>query len=301
MLYNFRRKINTTHYNIMCSEIYKTPPLKTKDESLRIVTMLQHQDLTMYLLACKALYQFIQEGKFVLINDGSLTRRDLELLDEHLDEPEIIGIDQITTGRLPRGGCWERLIKILELASEYYVIQLDADTLTLTQIPEVLGAYRENTAFTLGTRMGQSIISFAEASALVANVDSEHVQVVAEKQFSMLPPQECGHYVRGCSAFAGFPRGMHARDSLDWFSSELESRIGKLWREWGSEQVASNFIVANARKSMVLPYPKYASYEPTNSYEGSAFLHFLGSYRFNKGTYLRYSKRSIADLLNSHS
>lgn len=285
----------------MCNKITSTPPLKTINSPLRIVTMLQHQDLKMYLLASKSLYQFIQQGTFILINDGSLTRGDLELLDEHLDEPEIISIGEITTGRLPRGGCWERLIKILELASEYYVIQLDADTLTLAQIPEVLGAYRENTAFTLGTKMGQSIISFSEASELVADVDSTHVQVVAEKQFRTLAPQECGHYVRGGAAFAGFPRGMHARDSLEWFSSELESRIGKQWREWGSEQVASNFIVANARNSTVLPYPKYASYEPTNSYEGSAFLHFLGSHRFTKGTYLRYSKRSIAGLLDSHS
>ena len=65
----------------------RTPPLRTKDAPLRIVTLIQHKDLTMYLLACKSVYHRLKEGKFFVIDDGSLTDEDKELIRLHLDDP----------------------------------------------------------------------------------------------------------------------------------------------------------------------------------------------------------------------
>lgn len=303
MFYNLKSSLAKKRFDKQCKGILQTPPLQTKEAPLRIVTQLQHKDLMMYLLACKSFYKYLQEGKFFIIDDGSLTDADKESVKLHLDEPEIICIDDVSTGNSPRGGTWERLITILELTANKYVIQLDADTLTLSDIPEILQAYRNNIAFTLGTSQGRSIISFDEASAFAAPLVSDHVQIMAEKQFSDLAQDKCDRYVRGCSGFAGFPRGSAGREKLDWFSSEIEKRIGRKWHEWGSEQVTSNFVVANEPGALVLPHPQYASFFLDNSaseltpdelYPTSAFLHFLGSYRFSKKKYEREGRRFIA-------
>ena len=303
MFYSLKTSLAKKRFDRKCRGILQTPPLRTNDAPLRIATLIQHKDLTMYLLACKSFYRHLQEGKFAVINDGSLTKEDKALIKLHLDDPEIFSVDEISVGGLPKGSCWERLVKVLDLSTDNYVIQLDADTLTLSDIPEILNAYRNNVAFTLGTSQGRSIISFNEATAFVASLDSTHVQIVAEKQFGDLSQEKCDRYVRGCAGFAGFPKGNKGREKLDWFSAEMEKRIGQKWHEWGSEQVASNFVVANEPGAFVLPHPQYASFYlhdstsqlgPDQLYPTSAFLHFLGSFRFSKNKYEREGKRLIS-------
>ena len=76
----------------------------------------------------------------------------------------------------------------------------------------------------------------------------------------------------------------------------MEAIIGPRWSNWGSEQITSNFIIANSLPSMVLPYPKYAGFRPENSYEKTSFLHFSGTYRFNNGVYTKMAKDIVKKL-----
>ena len=92
--------------------------------------MVSHRDLIMYFVAIRSLYAQIGEGAIAIIDDGSLTAADTEILHRLLGGPQIIRADQIDTGACPRGGTWERLLHILDLSSSRYVIQLDSDTLT---------------------------------------------------------------------------------------------------------------------------------------------------------------------------
>jgi hypothetical protein len=81
----------------------------------------------------------------------------------------------------------------------------------------------------------------------------------------------------------------------------MQALLGKeKWAEWGSESFASNFFVANAGGAMVLPWPKYASYNPTRDadFGESVFLHFEGTNRFKNGEYVKCSRRLIDDLLS---
>src|SRR3546814_7643275 len=85
----------------------------------------------------------------VIMDDGTLTDRDRSVLRQHLDNPRIISIRDIDTGPCPRGGTWERLLTILDLCADDYVIQLDSDTVTIGPVPHIQQAIAANSSFTL--------------------------------------------------------------------------------------------------------------------------------------------------------
>ena len=81
---------------------------------------------------------------------------------------------------------------------------------------------------------------------------------------------------------------------------------GARWKEWGTEQIASNFAVANTPDSIPLPYPKYATWEPeyaTFQKQGvtaeMSLLHFIGIFRFDLGAFPKLANQEIDTLLKS--
>jgi hypothetical protein len=187
-----------------CRHVLDLPSLVIREAPLCFVSMVSHRDLLMCLGAIRSLYARIGEGSITVIDDGSLTAADTEILHRLLSDPHVIRADQINTGSCPRGGTWERLLYILDRSSSRYVIQMDSDTLTLAPVHEVIDAYRRNRSFTLTTREGQQLVTLDEASRAAQRSKSRHVQIVAEGSFSRLQGFSGCRYVRGCSAFAGF-------------------------------------------------------------------------------------------------
>jgi hypothetical protein len=272
------------------------PPLEIREAPLTFVSMVSHRDLVMYLVAIRSLYAQIGEGTITVIDDGSLTVGDIELLDRLLSGPQIIRADHVDTGACPRGGTWERLLHILDLSSSRYVIQMDSDTLTLAPLDEVVDAYRGNRCFTLTTREGARLATLDEASRVTQRSESQHVQTVAESSLSKLQGFRKWRYVRGCSAFAGFGKGAFTRAQAERFSLQIMDLIGVKWREWGSEQVTSNFAIANSANPLLLPYPRYATYDPRLDAVESVFLHFIGTHRFQSNMYVRKSREVVSVL-----
>jgi hypothetical protein len=76
----------------------------------------------------------------------------------------------------------------------------------------------------------------------------------------------------------------------------MQRLVGPGWAAWSTEQVASNFFIANAPHVAVLPYPKYACFEPQVEAEKASFLHFYGTYRFDGGVYQSKAKAAIEKL-----
>jgi hypothetical protein len=270
--------------------ILATPPIQAVENGVKVVTMVSHQDVIMCLIAVKSFYACVKGGEVIVINDGSLTSGDLDLLKVHLSAPQVISVRDIGSGRCPTGGCWERLLLIAELVKQSHVVQLDSDTITLRDIPEVREAIASGSSFTLGTGMGRNIVPMNQICDEMKAYSSDHVQVLAEQLFDRLHRYPQLRYIRGSAGFAGFAKGSFSRGVLEDFSAEMQSSLGKRWSAWGSEQVASNVMVANAPKASVLPYPKYSNFTPEIRYEECSFLHFIGTHRFEKGVYLRSAR-----------
>jgi hypothetical protein len=271
--------------------------------------MVSRRDLIPYLLAIKSLYAEIKQGRVAVINERgvinqhSFTDDDLAVLRHHIPGIEIIDFYTISTGRCPRGGTWERLVKIIELSRGNYIIQVDADTLTSAPVPEVVDCVRANRSFILGGPAGTTVSPAPETARMVQGWINTygwtaplHVGMAAEAALDRLPSAAEKSYVHGSSGFGGFARGAFSLDELEWFSTNMSNIIGsEIWHEkWGSEQIGSNYILANAPKAVVLPVPKYGSFDyPDLPHGEPVFMHYYGTYRYIGGVYRKKAAEFI--------
>ena len=300
MFFRARRALHRAWFDFNCRGLLQTPALPPSDSPLTVVTMLPHGEVTMYLLALKSFVrQLGRSPKVVVLNDGSLDLSDLRRLKEHVTSLTVVPIASVSTGNCPKGSCWERLMLISDLSQDSFVVQLDSDTLTPGAIPEVVASIEGNRSFTLlGDRSYPEVAPMLEACARLKASTSTQVQAVCERGFDQLPEAAELKYLRGNAGFVGFARGSLQRDRIAWFSDLMRRVSGPQWDEWGSEQLTSNLLIANAPDPLPLPPPRYVSYwaHPEIRYKESSFLHFIGPYRYANGLYLRTAKQVLASL-----
>lgn len=300
MFFRARRALGRAWFGFNCRALLRTAPIHPNDDRTTLVSMLCHGEVTMYLLAVKSFCaQLGRCPKVVILDDGSLTKSDAATLHAHLPGARIVAIAEVAPGRCPSGSCWERLLLIADLVQEGYVVQLDADTLTVNSIAEVARCIDEGRSFTLlGDGSHPRIEPMQRACARSKSNRSPMVQAVCERSFDQLPECASLRYVRGNAGFTGFARASIDREKIAWFSDRMRTIAGDTWDEWGSEQVTSNLLIANSPDAQVLPFPKYLSYwaHAGVPYDTASFLHFIGPHRFSNGFYVACAAKAIAAL-----
>jgi hypothetical protein len=279
-----------------CRAILRTPPICRRDGAATFVSMLGTRDVRMYLLAIKSLYQHLPASAIVVVDDGTLTPVDRELLRAHLGHIEFVAASAVPLGGCPRGGTWERLLHILDRSVDSYVIQVDADVLALGPVPDVEKAVAANAAFTLSSGGEFDIVDLDEAAAYAAQYDPRHLQFHAEQVLPRLPPGLGRRYTRGSSGFAGFARGGASRATAEAFSAAMQAVMGDRWKEWGTEQVSSNYLIANSPGARVLPWSRYRCFYGEGLPADTRIAHFIGSWRYDHGVYAACARAVIAEL-----
>jgi len=180
------------------------------------------------------------------------------------------------------------------------VVQLDSDTLAVGDLDEIRECVAENRSFVIGTWDNQDFETMSnrqqEAARIIESTGNSHIQVVAESSFDRLERFQSLRYVRGCAGFSGFAKGSFDRAFVEAISAQMQHALGERWREWGSEQVMSNIVVANTPDNRVLPHPKYCDCTKIRPGE-TVFIHFIGSCRFIGGTYAKLARRVISGLM----
>ncbi len=293
------RRLREFQFNRDARAVLATPPLRCADDGVVLFSMIGTRVVVPYLVAAKSLHAQLGRGRFVILDDGTLTGEDRAVLAHHLDRPEIRAIADVQSAPCPRGGCWERLLTLLELRRDNYVIQLDSDTVTLGPVPEIGAAIAAGRDFTLlGGVDSAWLPARAYARDLAAVPAAAHIQEKTEAAMAMLAA-ELGltHYLRGCAGFAGFAPGGRGREIADAFSVAASALLGaEAWAQWGSEQVMSNVIVANEGEPVLLPYSRYLNFWNEPVAAQAAFVHFVGTYRFHRGAYAQAAVQAIAGL-----
>ena len=294
------RKLREARHARLARAVLDAPAAVPREDGVVLFSMIGTHVLLRYLVAAKSLHARLGRGRFVILDDGSLTPGDRVVLADQLGNPEIRHIAAVDTGPCPRGGTWERLLTLLDLRRDAYVIQLDSDTVTIGDVPEVAAAVRTGTSFTLRGESDAEIVPLALAAAQArATEPNRHVQAAIERVLDhvTIPGGEALRYVRGCSGFAGFARSGEGRALAELFSQEAQRLLPpERWAEWGSEQVASNFVVANEARATLLPYTRYFNFWNVGVADDARLVHFIGTYRYHRGTYGQATAAALAFL-----
>jgi hypothetical protein len=291
MLFRLRRTSQTWRARPDFARILKTPPPTGSDDSVVVFSQLQHRDVLAYLVAAKSFAHHTGYRRFALLDDGSLTAADRALLRQHLPRLEFRTMSEVHYGNLPVGGTWERLITICDLAERDFIIQLDADTVTSGPLDEVKACVARGHSFALMAGHTASMLPVAKIAELANTVHRDHhVQIVAEGRLDALDPAIATRYGCGCSGFAGFAPDPERRIALERFSARMEELLGPRWREWGTEQVSSNFLVARDPNGILLPYARYRNFGGEPLTDATVFVHFFGTFRYDEGVYRRMAR-----------
>ena len=278
------------------ARILKTPPLAGSDDGAIVFSQLQHKDVLAYLVAAKSVAHSTGYGRFVVLDDGTLTTDDRAVLRHHLPRIQFRTMSEVHYGHLPVGGTWERLITICDLAERDFVIQLDADTVTIGPLDEVKACVARGHSFTLMAGHSAAMLPVTTIAALAPVHRDHHIQIAAEASLGKLDPAIATRYGCGCSGFAGFAPDPERRAALDRFSARMEELLGPRWREWGTEQVSSNFLVARDPNGILLPYRCYRNFGGDALTDEAVFVHFFGTFRYEHGTYRRMARELAARL-----
>ncbi|MBY0336532.1 MAG: hypothetical protein K2X11_07955 [Acetobacteraceae bacterium] len=296
MLYRLRRSLAYWRFDRAIAGILATPPLALRPAPWTIVSMVAAKHVPMYLLSLKAFYARIGAGQVVAIVARDAPEDGKAILRRHVPGIELVTLEDIDTGACQRGGTWERLVYCLTRAEREFVVQLDADAFACgPDLDEVRACLESGRPFVLAD--GQPLLPVAEAAARARAMHDPYVGTRVERVLDRLPGAAGLRYVRASSALAGYARGGFPRAAIEAFHRDGERLLGaEAWREWGTEQCASNFAVANMPDPLALPVPAYTNHVPGRSGEGTKLFHFLGSHRFDDGLFARLGQREIARL-----
>jgi len=292
-----RRDYYRWRYGLAARRVLKTAPLNAGRFPFLLLSMVHHRDVISYIVAVKSFAHFVNPKRIVVVCDPSINDSDRRIIKSQLPHVEFRDADEFVHPSIPRGGCWERLYAITEYNTENYVVQLDADTVTLQNIDEVSSAITGGYGFVLGEVKDQQLVTFEDASNRACKLlaPNAHIQTRSEAALPHIGLSEANKYVRGCAGFTGFPMSADMRMKMLDFSSRMHQSLGDAWASWGTEQVTSNYLVSNAYGTEVLPFPKYGT--PTNENADSAFFHFIGSIRFINKCYENKTKYVVRTLL----
>jgi hypothetical protein len=292
-----RDHFRARHHKVAC-QVLATQPVIPGVLPFLLLSMVHTRDVLSYLVALKSFIHFANPERIVVVCDPSITGQDRALLKHHVPHIELRRAEEFTHPDMPRGGTWERLFAIAGLVRENYVVQLDADTLTMQSIEEVLTAIQAGHGFVIGETVDTPIrlLPAVRENALPLVKPGAHIQSIAESEMVNLGLPQDARYIRGCSGFTGFPRSDTMQDAMIDFSQRMTSKLGADWTRWGTEQVTSNYLVSNAVGTRPLPFPKYST--PDLATEQTAFCHYIGSMRFINSKYETGTRQALS-LINA--
>lgn len=281
--------------------IRNTAPVVITPGGPTVVTMVGRHDLSLYLLSIKSFARHCVPGRVVILDDGTLRPGDIALLGRHVPGISIVAKTDVPRGICQQGGCWERLCLIGELSATEYVIQLDSDMLTLRRPDRLIELVAAQRSFTMpGDLEGCTIMSAREAAAVARSKPGEFFQLRFERALDGLPDPDAWQYVRGCAALSSFPPHSITLAGIEAVHRTYEALVGTSeWKTWGSEQITSNTLVAQRGDAEVLPLDLYCSHFPhgtTFDFAQAAMVHFIGTHRYENGTYQRLALRVLREL-----
>ena len=304
---NFLTELNRFYFNRTCRKLRQTKAINYKyRDDIRILTLLCHDDVDMYLLAIKSFLFNFTIGSVHVLEDGSLTAADVKLLKFHIPMVKIHHVNDVDATGFPSCNIWKRLLYSIDLSQDAYVIQLDSDTVSMKPMLDLQKIIKEERGFIIGNgpAWGKPV-EVGYLSRLIKSWVSGNViddtKLAAESEVHTLAFfQNAKYYLRGCSGFSGLPRGQINRELLLDFSQQITAAIGEpVWSSSGSEQIACSVMISRTRNPVILPWLMYQNFGLPSFYKESlvtaALVHFVRKNRFKCFAYQKMCADFIRD------
>lgn len=285
------KRYRMNSFNKVAKKITNAPCVNFSEIGPIVLSMVHTRDVFPYLAAVKSFSSYVPIAGVVIIADKTITSNDCEIFRKNIPNVEIRQASEFERANIPSGGCWERLVAISNYNKDNYVVQLDADTLTIGPAQRVIELYGKNISFTLGTFDLISKVPVRDVAAWAqshcVNGTNPHVQLLCESNLIHAAGGDLSaSYIRGCAGFAGFGKGSFDEQNILQLSQRMSNVLGEKWFKWGTEQFASNFIISNVVNSEALPHPVYTT--PNLINHTTCFVHFIGPLRYSQGKYKNY-------------
>lgn len=183
-----KNKLKTKYQKWMYERVVKgvlnTPPLQPGKLPFIALSMVHQRDVLPYLVAIKSFAKQANPQRVVIVCDPTIGDKERQIFKKHVPHVELRDAAEFRNPDIPVGGTWERLSAISEYAAKAYTVQLDADTITVGSVPEVIAAIKSNFGFVIGEDPEQPLLTLNEAAELSKNWRDKHIQAFAEKRMS---------------------------------------------------------------------------------------------------------------------
>lgn len=271
--------------NFVFRSVLTTPPIKCNpDAAVEYISLICHRDVSIYILATKSFLRFYSDVSVVVHNDGTLTQRDIEVLQHHIPGLRVISrreaddrvAAEVSSSLLKNIRKNDvSFIKLIDvnLFSRKRKIVADSDLLFLKRPSEV--------------------IQWIET----ANVEAfHHVNPNANKRFKshlaswneqLNMSMESLDY---CSGFIGYGKTFALAEVENVIKMLMEAGEG-----WGLEQCAYAFLLGDISRE--LPTEKYLAVmnDPREEdVQAAAMVHFVGKLKHSQ--YLHLGRKVVREL-----
>ncbi|MDP1535429.1 MAG: hypothetical protein Q8L92_17770 [Rubrivivax sp.] len=142
-------------------------------------------------------------------------------------------------------GAWDRLSAVAYYAADFYVVQIDVDTVAVRDLVGLRCSISDGVVYSVGTGDDSEVKSMAGIAACACWRQSgkEHIQGRSESALDQFDPSSRDRYIRECSDFADFTHRSIDPEAGQAVSTGLDRLLGERWQEWGNERFLSSLLV----------------------------------------------------------
>ena len=309
MFYRLRNYLNYAHFRHCTRGIHDTPPIRCQPDAVcELHTMLSRRDLPLYLVAAKSFLRFHTDVAVVVHDDGSLDKACLAMLERHLPDCRIVHAAEADAKAAKTLRAWPQLQRFRALDASWRRlldtelwsrtgkrIIMDSDIITLRTPHEVIEWIEsDERPFLMGKPSATPFVPSTKPAPANAHVQTKFKAKVMELATSLDVPAAFEDGTTG-----GFYGCRTEHQAFDLIERLLQSAsvLGIPMCEWGGEQSVVIFLLSIAG-AFRLNTEQYINFYP--DMEGylslATLVHFIGSYRFHRGHYLKIATRVVSEL-----
>jgi len=272
-------------------KILHTPSFDSNPSaSVEIHSLISHNDISMYLLAIKSFLRFYSDVSLVVHDDGTLTKKDINLLQEHLKNVRVINKEsadiKIKSFLKDKTNCMnfrQSYINSMQVFDYYLfsnknkIISFDSDILFLKEPKDIIDWIKNQ---------NKEVLYNAES-------DLPHNILFEQENIPELKNLNCG--------FMCFYKEFMDYKLIESLLKKVRDKQ-KEERLWSQAYFSAIFKIKNI-ETKALPKDKYRVYlnkkkqaEHVKVDGKEVMIHFVNTTRFSKGIYLKLANKVIKEL-----